>query len=99
VKTVKAVLNNTWKSTQYWGGFADGIIDLAPYNTMVTADVKSLVAKKRSAFMKNDYAVFVGPLKDQKGKVRLRAAEDDRCRNALPRLVRSRRCGNDRQIS
>jgi basic membrane protein A len=75
VKTVKAVMGNTWKSSQYWGGMSDGIIDLAPYNTMVTENVKKLVAKKRSVFLKNDYAVFVGPLKDQKGQLKLKAGQ------------------------
>ena len=52
VKTVKAVMDKTWKSGQYWGGLKDGIVDLSPFGTMVTDDVKQLVAKKRVLLVK-----------------------------------------------
>lgn len=75
VKTVKAVLDGTWKSEQYWGGLSDGVIDLGPYGPMVGADVKKLVDQKRAVLLKDDYAVFAGPLKDQKGVVRVKAGQ------------------------
>lgn len=75
VKTVKAVMNGTWKSVQYWGGIADGIVDISPYGSMVTDDVKQLVAKKKSILMKDDYAVFTGPIKDQSGQIRIKAGQ------------------------
>lgn len=74
-KTVKAVQAGTWKSDQYWGGIADGIIDIGPYGSMVSEDVKKLVAQKRAVFVKNNYAVFVGPLKDQSGQVKVKAGQ------------------------
>ncbi len=72
-KVVKSVMNGTWKTNQYWGGISDGVIDIGPYGPMVSADVKSLVAKQKTVFMKDDYAVFVGPLKDQAGQVKVKA--------------------------
>jgi basic membrane protein A len=75
VKTVKAVMNKTWKSDQYWGGLADGIVDLSPFGTMVTNDVKQLVAKKKALISKDDYAVFAGPIKDQSGQIKVKAGQ------------------------
>jgi basic membrane protein A and related proteins len=74
-KVVKSVMNKTWKSSQYWGGLADGIVGLSPYGSMVTADVKTLVEKKKSILMKNDYAVFTGPIKDQSGQIKIKAGQ------------------------
>jgi basic membrane protein A and related proteins len=75
VKTVKAVMNKTWKPGQYWGGLADGIVDLSPFGSMVTDDVKQLVAKKKSIISKDDYAVFAGPIKDQSGQIKVKAGQ------------------------
>ncbi len=75
VKTVKAVMNGTWKPDQYWGGVSDGIIDIGPYGSMVTEAVKKTVTAKRNVLLKDDGAVFAGPLKDQNGQVRVKAGQ------------------------
>lgn len=75
VKTVKDVMDGTWKSSEYWGGMADGIVNLGPYGSMVTADVKKMVDQKRSILLKDDYAVFVGPLKDQSGQIKVQQGQ------------------------
>lgn len=75
-KTVKAVMDNTWTSSQYWGGIADdGIIDLGPYGDMVSEDVKELVAAKRQEIIDGTWDVFTGPVKDQTGAVRVPEGE------------------------
>ncbi len=76
VKTVDAVKNKTWKSEQYWGPMADGIVDLAPYGPMVSEDVKKLVDAKKKEIMDGKWDVFNGPLKDQSGKERVPAGKD-----------------------
>jgi basic membrane protein A len=75
VKTVKDVMKGKWKSEQYWGGISDGIIDIGPYGPMVTDDVKQLIAQKRKILMKDDWAVFAGPIKDQSGQIRVKAGQ------------------------
>ena len=42
VEQVKAILDGTWKTHEYWGGMADGIVDLAPLSSKVPADVAAL---------------------------------------------------------
>lgn len=71
VKTVKSVMDGTWKSSQYWGGLSSGIIDIGPYGSMVSESVKKLVAAKRNVLMKDEGYVFAGPIKDQSGKIKV----------------------------
>ncbi|MDA8233357.1 MAG: BMP family ABC transporter substrate-binding protein [Clostridia bacterium] len=71
VNTVKAVIDGTWKSEQYFGSMADGIIDLAPYGDMVSEDVRKLVDEKKQAILDGKFEVFAGPIKDQSGAVKV----------------------------
>src|SRR4051794_5040610 len=41
IKTVQEVLDKTWKTNQFWGGWVDGVVDLAPIGAMVPDDVKT----------------------------------------------------------
>lgn len=75
VKTVKSVLDKTWKSDQYWGPMADKLIDLGPYGPMVSEDTKTLVAKKKDEIVKGQWDVFTGPIKDQQGNVKVPAGQ------------------------
>lgn len=75
VKTVKAVQDGTWKSEQYWGGMEEGVIDIGPYGPMVPEDVKKLVAQKKQEIIAGKLVVFAGPLKDNKGVLRVPAGK------------------------
>ncbi|MDK2931914.1 MAG: basic rane protein [Bacillota bacterium] len=75
VKTVKAVLDGTWKTEEYWGGMEDGVVDIGPYGPMVPEDVKKLVAQKKQEIIAGKLVVFAGPLKDNKGVLRVPAGK------------------------
>jgi basic membrane protein A and related proteins len=67
---VKQVQAGTWKTNQYWGGWKDGIVDLAPYGAMVPADVKQMADAEAAKFKSGDasiFTIFTGPLKDNTG--------------------------------
>ena len=68
VDTIKAVLNGTWKSHQYWGGLKEGIVELSAYSPKVPQAVKDLVAAKQQEILNGSWDVFYGPIKDQSGK-------------------------------
>jgi len=68
VETVKAVLNGTWKTHQYWGGLKEGIVQLSDFSPMVPQGVKDMVASKQQAILSGAWDVFYGPIKDQKGE-------------------------------
>ena len=69
VKRVKAVMDGTWKTGQYWGPMADGIVDLAPFNKAVPADVVKLVNAKKREIVRGKLHPFAGPVSDNTGKI------------------------------
>ncbi len=72
---VKAAMNGTWKSRFYYGSLKDGLVGLAPYGPGVSAKTKAAIAKKRAALISGKFYEFRGPLRDQKGKVRVPAGK------------------------
>ena len=88
IQRIQAVLGNTWSSTNTWGGFADGMLAMAPYRNMpdsVEAFAKQAVAGISSG--KNN--IFTGPLTDQTCKIFLPAGQtmDDNTLSGLQTLV------------
>ena len=78
VDTIKKVQAGTWKAESVWPGIADGIVDLAPMSDMVPKNVQDNVMAKKEA-IKGGEKIFVGPIKDQKGGIKIAAgvaAED-----------------------
>jgi basic membrane protein A len=71
VQRVKAAMDGTWKSEDYWGSLKDGSIRLAPYGQSVPQDVRQKVDEKLQGFKDGSFNPFVGPISDQSGKVRV----------------------------
>ncbi len=74
IARIQAVLGNQWKSTDTWGGFDSGMLEMSPFTNMpseVEALAKSTVADINSGKNK----VFVGQLTDQAGAVKLPAGQ------------------------
>lgn len=67
VKAVKSVMDGTWKSEQYSGDMADGMIELAPFGSKVPDDVKQLVEDAKAKIISGELDVFTGPISDNKG--------------------------------
>jgi len=73
--TVKAVQDGTWSSSQVWGDMSSHMVDLAPLNPIVPEDVRTLVESQKKQLLQGTKDIFVGPLKDQHGVVRLKAGQ------------------------
>jgi basic membrane protein A len=73
VDLVRAVQNGTWKPGQVWGDISDGTVDLSPLNPVVPQDVRELVSRKRQQILAGEVSIFTGPLRDQQGKLRVKA--------------------------
>lgn len=69
VKRVQAAKNGTWKSEDYWGGLADGVVNLAPYGSMVPDSLKKVVEAKKAEIIAGKFHPFAGPIKDNTGKL------------------------------
>jgi len=73
---VEQVQAGTWESGQFWGGWQDGVVDLAPIGAMVPTDVKAMAEAEADRFRSGErtiYTVFTGPLTDQDGAERVAA--------------------------
>lgn len=78
--TVKEVREGTWKGDRaIWWGMDKGVVDIAPFGPMVPKDVQDKVLAKKAQLMKGEDTIFVGPIKDQSGQIKIPAgvkAED-----------------------
>jgi basic membrane protein A len=70
VDRVKAAMDESWASEDYWGTLDDGSVELAPYGDAVPDDVREEVDEKLEGFKDGSFKPFVGPISDQEGKVR-----------------------------
>ncbi len=75
VTAVQQVMDGTWKTSAYWGGLDEDIIDLAPISDKVPAEVKEQVAAKKQAMINKEWDVFYGPITDQAGNLKVKEGE------------------------
>jgi simple sugar transport system substrate-binding protein len=68
VKSVKAVMDGTWTSSQYWGGMADGEVAMAAYTNMPD-DVVKMATETAEAIKSGKLHPFTGPITKQDGTV------------------------------
>lgn len=83
-KIVQDVQRGTWKSEAIWWGMKEGVVDLAPYGPMVPEPVRQTVDAKKKEILAGTFHPFTGPIKDQRGNVRIpegKAATDDELLN------------------
>ncbi|PIE32340.1 BMP family ABC transporter substrate-binding protein [candidate division KSB3 bacterium] len=57
-RIVNEVKAGTWKSSSYWGGFDDGLVDIAPFGKMVPQDVVDMVMKRRQEIIDGTFKVW-----------------------------------------
>jgi basic membrane protein A len=71
---VEQIMAGTWETNQYWGGWQDGVVDLAPIGPMVPDDVKAMAEVEVELFKSGEktiFTIFTGPLVDQDGEERV----------------------------
>ena len=70
---VKKVLAGTWKAADYWGGMKDNIVMLAPITKNAPDGAEAKVNDLKKKILDGTFNVFAGPIKDQKGTVKVPA--------------------------
>lgn len=73
IARAKAVLDGTWKSTDTWDGFKPGMVQMSAFNKAIPANVVALAKKTRADITSGKLHPFTGEIKDQSGKVRVKA--------------------------
>jgi basic membrane protein A and related proteins len=67
VERTKAALDGSWKSSDTWAGLKAKMVQLAPYNKAIPADVVALAEKTRMGIMDGSINPFAGPFNKQDG--------------------------------
>lgn len=70
-KVIEQVQKGTWKAESAWPGMETGIVDLAPFGKMVPQALQDKVMAAKADIIAGKTKVFVGPIKDQKGAVKI----------------------------
>jgi len=66
LQTAQAVIDGTWKPQDFWGGLADGTVEL-PISEVVPAPIKAEAEQLIAAIKSGGFKPFTGPIKDQAG--------------------------------
>jgi simple sugar transport system substrate-binding protein len=72
IKRIQDVMDGTWKSTDTWGGFAEGMLAMSPFTNM-PEDVAKLATATEADAKSGKNKIFVGPIMDQSGAVKVPA--------------------------
>ena len=67
IERIQAVMDDTWEPQNVWHGFAEGMVDLAPFNDAIPEDVQASANDLREAIASGEYHPFTGPLNRQDG--------------------------------
>ena len=74
VERTNAMMNGSWKSQDVWHGLKEGMVQMAPYTNM-SSDAAALAKKTEDAIRSGALHPFSGPIKDQSGKLVVKAGE------------------------
>jgi len=74
IKKVQAVIDGTWKTGDYFGHMNEDVVQMAPWTNM-PSNVIAEADKIKKAITKGEYFAFTGPIKDNTGKLQLKAGE------------------------
>jgi len=71
IAQINAIKAGTWKSESYWGGLETGIVKLAPLTANAPAGAAAAVEKVKADILSGKNKIFVGPITDQAGAVKV----------------------------
>ncbi|NLJ80132.1 MAG: BMP family ABC transporter substrate-binding protein [Firmicutes bacterium] len=74
-ESARAVIDGTWQAGFVRGGLAEGFLEIAPFGDGVPEEVRAAVFDAAEDFKNGLIEPFVGPIKDQKGKIRIAEGE------------------------
>ena len=69
IKTVEDVMAGNWKTGQYYGNMADGLVTLAAVSDKVPQAVRDQIAEVQAQIIAGEFAPFTGPINKQDGSV------------------------------
>jgi simple sugar transport system substrate-binding protein len=84
ISKVQGVIDGTWKTGDYFGHMNDDVVQMAPFTNMPDK-VKAFAQNIKDDIKNGKYFAFTGPIKDNTGKIQLKAGEiaDDAHLNSM----------------
>jgi len=76
IDQVKAIMDGTWKSSDYLGGMKEGVVDLAELTENAPEGAKEKVEEVEKQIVDGKFTIFKGPLKDQSGTIRVEEGKE-----------------------
>jgi basic membrane protein A len=73
--TIEKAYEGEWETHAYWGGIADGVLELAPFGDMVPEEVQEEVNAAKAEIVSGDLLPFTGPIYDNDGELRVEEGE------------------------
>lgn len=73
IDTIKKVMAGTWKPEVVKWGLKEGLVVMAPLNSVVPAAVAKVFEEKKKALSDGTLTPFQGPVKDQSGAIKVPA--------------------------
>jgi simple sugar transport system substrate-binding protein len=75
IRRVRDVLEGRWQSRSTWDGLAEGVVQMAPFNPNIPADVVNAAEATQTAITSGDLHPFAGPIRNQSDQEVLRAGQ------------------------
>jgi simple sugar transport system substrate-binding protein len=76
IKTIKEVQAGTWAPGSVWGGYAEGMVKLAPLNDAIPAELQGRIRDMEKQMTAGAMHPFAGPVVDQDGKTIVAAGQN-----------------------
>jgi simple sugar transport system substrate-binding protein len=73
IERIRAVMDDTWASSDTWWGFKEGMLAMSPYNERIPADVVAAAEATQAGIVDGSAPVFAGPIADVEGTERAAA--------------------------
>lgn len=68
IRTIQEVMDGSWKSEDYWGGFSEDILRIVSINPDLPADIQQAIKDTHAKIKSGEFKPFTGPMKDNTGK-------------------------------
>ena len=66
---VKEVIEGTWKPVNYFGGMAEGFIDISPLTANCAEGTQAKIVEVSAKIKDGSFKVFEGEIKDNQGNI------------------------------
>lgn len=76
VKRIQDLMNNNWQSQSEWMGMKEKTSKLVSVSSSIPAEVRDWVAEKEAGIIAGQLKVFAGPIKNNRGRVRIREGKE-----------------------